>query len=241
MPSSAYSRLSQVAFLTRKTPLPLSPLAARNLELIVRTILQVWSELALTQVEVLERENEVDINTLLESALNTIEDPVWTTLVSSVGRGIETMRFDGEDLEKRPDLSLTLTNRRAFRLVVECKIIDKRNGRPVRKYAYDGVSRFLRGEYAWWGREGLMVGYVRDGSTIEGELKTFLARLQDQDPDPFATAALPTAQGPGVSISEHGRQFRYRHRGDTEPGPIQLWHLWLPVPERGCLRNLPPQ
>jgi hypothetical protein len=144
------------------------------------------------------------------------------------------MSFDGTHLEKRPDLSLFLTRRNAaFPLVIECKIIDQTNGKNGKLYCDKGVSRFLTGEYAWATREALMIAYVRDESTIASTLAPLFVQ-QACAPAPYAAKGGLTAIGappPDLAKSSHDRSFCYPHRQPprNEPGPIELWHLWLPA------------
>lgn len=170
---------------------------------------------------------EAEINTLMETRLNhfVAEGQEWSTLVSSVSRGRESISFDARSLEKRPDLSIVLTERSpSFPLVVECKLIDKKARKEVALYGNEGIARFLNGDYAWNAWEAFMLAYVRDGSTIEDCLTPHLAERQNRTPDPFLTQQLPqTVKLPSQDLaqSRHGRRF------PDNPGPIAIWHLWL--------------
>ena len=107
-------------------------------------------------------------------------------------------------------------------LVGECKIIDRPNDRGMALYCTNGVSRFLSGQYAWYRHEGFMVAYVLDGSTRDEHLLPGMqGRLERFEADP----------GNDYVITKHGRAFRYPHKQapKDDPGPIDLWHLWLPL------------
>jgi hypothetical protein len=151
--------------------------------------------------------------------------------VSAVARGRETISYDGSHLEKRPDLSIYLTNRsRSFPLIVECKLLDARSGKRVDLYCDDGLVRFVRGDYGWATREAFMLGYVRDGSTISSCLIPFLAHSQAAGPDDYRTRSLPVPTAETtmqLARSSHGRKFEYIGRNTVSPGEIEIWHLWI--------------
>ena len=89
----------------------------------------------------------------------------------------------------------------------------------------------MQGEYAWSNREAFMIGYVRDGSSINPTLKAFLAKAAVSDPDRNLVEALPVPVWSGTSdlaYTRHGWRFVYgSQRPPNRPGPISLWHLWL--------------
>jgi hypothetical protein len=75
-----------------------------------------------------------------------------------------------------------------------------------------------------------MLGYVRDTSTLDGNLKPYLDKYQKRTPDPYATTDLPVSVKRGshqLRRSTHERSFVYPKRYPNLPGPIALWHLWL--------------
>ena len=142
------------------------------------------------------------------------------------------MSYDGSHLEKRPDLSIHLTKRSpSFPLAVECKILDEPSGKKIEMYCNDGLTRFVRGEYAWASREAFMLAYVRDGATILSTLSPLLTQSQALKPDVFQTEALPDSIiHPNLHLarSNHSRNFRYvGQSSQNSPGTIAIWHLWL--------------
>ena len=214
----------QIAELTRGADFPLPALKSRHLKIIAEFFVRAWEGLLETQKQVMRTKEEPEINSLMESRLLFFldEDREWSTLVSSVSRGKESLSFDGSSLEKRPDLSIFLTGRPRFPLVIECKLID--NKAKVALYGNEGLTRFLNGEYAWYAREAFMLAYVRDGSTIGNCLTPHLVARRNSAPDPFLTEQLPqTVKLPSQDLaqSRHGRRFL------NNPGPIAIWHLWL--------------
>lgn len=229
-------RTDQIAELTLGIDLPLLPLHQEHFRVIVEALSAAWADLLLRHPQVLLQEDEAEINALMETRLLALldEDPLWAQMVRAVARGRETVSFDGAHLEKRPDLSLFLTCRNvAFPMAIECKIIDEATGKSGKLYCDNGVSRFLTGEYAWATREALMIGYVRDKSTIASTLAPLFVPPAG-GPTPYAVENGVSAIGappPDLAKSSHGRSFRYplRQPPRNVPGAIALWHLWLPA------------
>ena len=95
-------------------------------------------------------------------------------------------------------------------------------------YGHKGLARFLDGEYAWYACEAFMLAYVRDDSIIGDCLTPDLAERQKKAPDPFLTVQLPQIVkllSQDLAKSRHGRRFQNRFQNN--PGPIDIWHLWL--------------
>jgi hypothetical protein len=231
--SRIHPRRDQVAELTRGQILPLAPLRELHLTFIVEVLTRAWNDLLVNRLSILLTAGETEVNTLIETRLNALieEDERWSQLVSGVARGRETISYDGSSLEKRPDLSIHLTNRSpSFPLIVECKLIDARARKKVDLYCNDGLLRFVRGDYGWATREAFMLAYARDGSTIASCLVPFLAQSQTRQPDTYLTECLPISKG-GSAIhlarSSHKRKFRYIGPSSGSPGPISIWHLWI--------------
>ena len=178
--------------------------------------------------------DEPEVTTLMEARLNSLidENVLWGQLVLSVARGKESISFDGSHLEMRPDLLIYLSDRtRRFPLVVEAKILDVDNGKTVASYCNNGVHRFVVGEYAWASREAFILGYVRDGSSIDTTLRPRLAEAMALSPPTYLVEALPvqvSSAGQDLAYTRHGRDFAYGcQTPPNSPGPIAIWHLWL--------------
>lgn len=226
-PKSQLSRDYQVAELTRGVQLPLPTIQRRHVIVIAEVLKQAWQDLLKTQKQIMTEEEEKEINALMESRLNKIriERRDWSTLVSGVSRGKESISFDGSSLEKRPDLSIHLTRGYfPLPLIVECKLIDTMTGKKVDLYCDNGLARFIDGEYAWYAQEAFMIAYVRDNSSIETCLVPHLEKNQKKLPDPFLTAQLPKPVS--SSVKDFSRSFHSR-RFPENPGPIVIWHLWI--------------
>lgn len=226
---SIHPRLDQVRELTCGHVLPLEAISDQHLEIIAECLAQAWNGLVRTYSGLLSFD-EVELNSMMCSRLNNLDNPLWRTLVSSVARDQSVCSYDGSHLRPSPDLSIHLTRRHPnFRLEVECKLIDHPSRKTVDLYAEHGLARFLKGEYAWATREALMLAYVRDGSAIDVCLTPFLARHKHSGSDPYNTEQLPSAVGARTNLarSTHARQFVYSLRPPSSPGPIVIWHLWL--------------
>jgi hypothetical protein len=199
---------------------------------IAEVLTRAWNDLLVDRRSILHSGGETEVNTLIETRLNALleDDELWSQLVRGVARGRETVSFDGRHLEKRPDLSIHLTDRNpSFPLIVECKLIDAPSGKKIKFYCDDGLMRFVRGEYGWATREAFMFAYVRDGSTILSSLEPVLAKNRAQQPDVYLTDALPESIGGSdmLARSRHNRQFRYIGQSHDSPGAVVIWHLWI--------------
>lgn len=231
--SQIHPRPDQVAELTRGLSLPVPMLNLLHMKVIASGLALAVRSISLDHPAIWSAGTEAEINAIVETRLNRLidEDTRWNQLVDCVVRGKETLSFDGSHLETRPDLSIFLTGRsRAFPLVVECKLIEVAAGKNESLYCTNGLSRFVTGKYSWGGQEAMMLGYVRDGSTIANLLIPYLS-------GPVAGTAFATQQMPQVcgiaghdiAASLHGRSFTYV-QAPGPPGAITVWHIWVGSP-----------
>ena len=227
-------RPDQVAELTRGLRLPLPAIADDHLEILAEGLRKAFGDLRTRKAEAIVTGTEPEVTALMEARLNRLirEDPLWGQLVLCVGRGMESISFDGSHLEKRPDLSIVLSGRdQCFRLVAEAKILDAATSRTAEMYCEKGIRRFVEGEYAWGNREAFMIGYVRDGSSILATLKACLSKAMESHPDRYLVQVLPVpvrSDSSDLAYTRHRRDFVYGgQQPPNHPGPIALWHLWL--------------
>ena len=232
--STVQPRLDQVAALTSGSRLPMSAIADIHLQILAEGLQEAFDDLRVGESATIATGDEPEVTALLQARLNRMieENVLWGQLVLCVVRGGESISFDGSHLEKRPDLSIYLSDRtRHFPLVVEAKILDGGNSRTVASYCNYGLLRFVKGEYAWANREALMLGYVRDGSSIDTTLRPRLAEAKDLNPPGYLVEELPARIVSGsldLSYTRHGREFVYACQAPpNSPGPISVWHLWL--------------
>lgn len=234
-PSSLRPRPDQIDELTRGLQLPLPEIEIVHIEILAERLLRAFRDIRQHAPATVASGSEAEVTALMESRLNSLieEDPLWGQLVLCVARGKESLSFDGSHLEKRPDLSIYLSNRtRGFPLIVEAKILDSAAARTEVLYCDHGLRRFVDGEYAWANREAFMIAYVRDGSSIENTLKPYLATSMTSVPAKYLVEELPSAASGGFSDlarSRHGRSFVYSNQvlSARRPGAITVWHLWL--------------
>ena len=227
-------RKDQISELTRGLELPFNPLQKIHLTIVTELLAQAWRELSLDHRETIAQGNEAEINALMAARLNGLleSDIMWHQLVRNVTRGTESISYDGSHLEKRPDLSIHLTNRSAsFPLVVECKIVDINSGRTIKLYCEKGLVRYINGEYAWAAAEAFMLAYVRDNSSIKSSLTPFLIESENVTYPPYRVVSLPKSvphATADLACSLHKRNFIYQHNHRQNlPGPISIWHMWV--------------
>ena len=191
---SVRPRHDQVAELTRGVRLPLAPIAGDHLEILAEGLRTAFDGIRVDAPDTVAAGEEPEVTALMQARLNRLidEEPLWGQLVLWVGRGTESISFDGSHLEKRPDLSIALSGiDRHFPLLAEAKILDVAKSKTVALYCNDGIRRFIEGEYAWGSREAFMIAYVRDGSSIDPTLKAFLSKSADSRPDRYLVGNAP--------------------------------------------------
>ncbi|WP_114952258.1 hypothetical protein [Sphingosinicella terrae] len=228
----------QVAELTRGLILPLPPITDEVMLVLAESLIGAFEDVRKSAPATLATGSEPEVTALLQARLNRMidDDALWRTLVLYVGRGVDSVSFDGSHIEKKPDLSISLSDRSArFPLAVEAKLIDCSKGKTETLYCAKGVKRFLDGEYGWGGREGFMLAYVRDGSTIAAKLAPHLTLPASSST--YALKGAPTALTLACdgARTHHDRGFVYTHVSAPAnmPGSIELWHIWLDASDVG--------
>ncbi len=144
--AAARTRPDQIAELTRGLELPLPEIESVYIEILAERLFRAFTDIRAEFPLTVASGSEAEVTALMESRLNRLieEDLFWGQLVLCVGRGKESQSFDGSHLEKRPDLSIYLSNRtRRFPLVVEAKILDSATDRTVALYCDHGLRRFV--------------------------------------------------------------------------------------------------
>ena len=234
--SAIRPRPDQIAELTRGIQLPLPAIADVHLKVLAECLHKAFDDVGVEQSIVMVEGGESEVTAMIETRLNRLineENSPWGQLVSYVARGKESPSFDGSHLEKRPDLSICLSDRARlnFPLIVEAKILDATRAKTAASYCNQGLRRFINGEYAWSNREAFMIGYVRDGSSIDAKLTPFLGKAMALNPSKYLVEELPVHVGSGtldLAYTRHGRDFVYsRQAPPNRPGAISVWHLWL--------------
>jgi len=226
-------RINQVKELTRGLKLPMPPVAAIHLDIIIETIRVALNELVAEHGSALVGKPEIELNALLQARLNGMRDAekLFGQIVACVVRGGESTSYNGKHIEKRPDLGIYLTSRHAnFPLLLECKVIDSPNGKGVDLYCVQGIQRFVDGQYGWANTQCLMLAYVRDGSSAKSALVPYLKTSSAKSSDPLRTEVLPKPINDGTLQSQHGRIFKYVEKRHDLPGSISIYHVWMGIP-----------
>ena len=182
--------------------------------------------------EVAEVQITEAMQTVLNQAMNDALEPVegfTAAYFETMERGGEIANYDGTRLEKRPDLRFRLrgrhnvSDRLQYAFFVECKIVDATHA--VLRYCNEGLARFIRGDYAWAMPHAMMLAYVRDRTYSVQALKQLLEN--DNTQYAVTSVSVPEAtEALGSVESVHKRPWRYPVT-DSEPGPIEIRHLWL--------------
>lgn len=109
---------------------------------------------------------------------------------------------------------------------VECKPIDQ--ARPVgSNYCKKGLIRFVNGDYSWRVNRAMMVGYVRNRSTLPGVLQRSLSNEEMKTLmgcSGLLKAKNKTIMNDAVWSTSHTRSFTINNK--LMPN-IQVDHLWL--------------
>lgn len=218
-------RPDMVADLVQGRPLPFPKMEDMHIQALLEGVEQAWKNLLSKRKGQPIDEDEAEINARLEQEINTLcaNDLMLGAICSAVTRGSESIDFEGNHIEIRPDLSFHLVDKQryGFPLRGECKIIG--SGRTVKEYCKNGVARFVLGRYAWAEQEGLMIAYVRDGSTIDRDLAKHLKDHEQK----YTVIDLPKPipYKSDYFCSRHSRCFSYA--GGGRPGPVTLLHIWV--------------
>lgn len=229
-------------------PLPDLP---QGVKLIILNALRTaWASFQRNEPDLATDAEETTITFCLQEILNELRthpeteaDGFSASLFETVTREGAEVNFSGSSVQKQPDLVVRMRNLHPgvhdslrWAAFIECKIVSR--SRPVNLYCREGISRFVEGDYAWAMPSAMMVAYARDLESVEGSLTPYLAKYQDSADDPFATRNLPkqrselSADESVVYASMHRRAWK--HVNGALPGPVEILHLWLPVPASGA-------
>lgn len=189
---------------------------------------------------------ENDVTVKLENVLNNLVLNRGEVMGFDKGffgkvRRVEIVNHDGTKKSKKPDLCFDLQredrtdwDQLQDALFAECKPVDKKHRLDNHYCAVEkdctGIERFVIGDYAWAMEEALMIGYVRDGFSIQPHLRESLKsdskKIKLGTPSPLRAIEAKDSKG-GVSTvyhSDHKRAFVWR---DGRPAtPITLYHSW---------------
>lgn len=177
-----------------------------------------------------------------------LKDVVWqrkmipgfnNKVFSTINREPKVRNYNREHPDKMPDLLIEFadipSDVRASQagIFIECKPVDVDH--PVRThYCGKGIARFINGDYAWFMRDAIMLGYAAKDYTIENKLISRLSPKLKKAKDPFIPAKDPVRCPQSTSdslaektwISQHSRTFTYCETHRVAP-EISLRHIWL--------------
>lgn len=186
----------------------------------------------------------LDLEFELDKTLATKICPVFTDdHFIAPKRGVECVNFNGEKLEKRPDLMFCLKDRRPgldignyYAVFAECKILDEHSSKNVGLYVSHGINRFVNGDYAWTMPHALMIGYVRTSQKLPESLTAYFnkktggilnSKIYNLQSEPVICQQSSALKLYRVCRTEHGRPWGYPPDGKRKPGNITIRHLWL--------------
>ena len=211
--------------------LPGPALSKQHWRMILTLIRDAWSQVRL---DVESKDYEPKITTVLALSIELClrERHFALEVVTNVANEAKTIDYEGQNVGRKPDLHLFLTELSGGspceRLFCEAKVINDAKAQTLKKYFDDGIGRFVEGEYGWKRSDGLMLGYVRDNQTLEGHLKPELEQRMKISAGSLNTTQITPTATPDLLLTTHSRHFTVKSlMGDMSPGPITLTHLWL--------------
>src|SRR5205807_5088281 len=116
-------------------------------------------------------------------------------------------------------------------IYAECKPIDASHA-VGGHYCDRGLWRFIKGDYAWAMREGMMIGYAASGYCLPQELTDSLAGGNRPTTMPLTSGPTPIPRAAATSYCQlphsttHPRTFQYKCTGAPAPD-ILIHHIWL--------------
>lgn len=220
-------------------PVPLPPNIIR---VVARAIKYAWNEIsadpATHLVNVTPGAPEEDVYTdaicnMLLQMLDMAQPAVpgfTSETFQTVSRGENLSNYNGNQLNKQPDLIIRLANsplsftRRLVGIFIESKVVCM--AKPINLYTTSGLSRFIDGHYGWTMQAGMMLAYQkpkhRSISCLEDQLNKEAALSS------VAIAGkhldMRAAYAPITAASSHKRAWQYI--GGGSPGDIRIWHMW---------------
>ncbi|SMP65583.1 hypothetical protein SAMN06265222_109101 [Neorhodopirellula lusitana] len=171
---------------------------------------------------------------LIDELFDTGTVPGFNGDLIAKGTREEKLRsFNSKHLDKMPDLIFGVIGRDVYMrtqdgIFIECKPVDASHTAGV--HCCDkGITRFVRGDYAWCMLSAMMVGYAADGYTIVPKLTDALRKsttITTRVAPTKCSQSRPVLFSQGAHVSVHERNFSYVETGDPAPD-IMLRHIWL--------------
>lgn len=210
---------------------PAQALSSRQWRLLLTLVRDAWAAVRMRSIVTT---HEPMLTSWLAEAMCALLDGDHPAgyLVADVADDAKTINPIAQTYEQKPDLRIVLTRAQGGSLVAplsaEAKVLNAPNKQTLALYCDKGIQRFVEGEYASRRLDGLMLGYVRDDSTLAGHLKPELHRRKATGADPLQTTDVTPTPESDVLLSTHQREITFMDQhGRFEVGPITLTHLWL--------------
>ena len=248
--------MSHEGFLThvKNATLPHQPMDIRLLIAIEEGIRCAWKIIVgdeakhteMLDTKCKEVDITVDLEFALDRALQEASCSVFTDLhFVAPKRGVECVNFNGERLEKRPDLMFCLKDRRPGidlsnydAVFAECKVVDTKSSKNMGWYVKGGLSKFVQGDYAWAMPDALMIAYVRTTQKLPESLTEYFSKktggifnsvVYNLIEEPKICKQSNSRTIYRVCRTQHERHWGYPPDGKRNPGNITIRHLWLEI------------
>jgi hypothetical protein len=159
-------------------------------------------------------------------------------IFSLPSRGANITNYDGQKINKQPDLTFYLATGKAglenqldYGLFVECKPIDAQHSLKA-QYCEAGIIRYINGDYAWAVPDAMMIGYVRykkKKAVLPDDLNNC---LDIKNTNPYQIMSEITIcpentnyQSLPICCTTHNRNFSSKLI--SQPSNITIRHIWL--------------
>ena len=220
-----------------KLSAPYPAWSQKNVRIVELAVLTAWECLAndVTTKPILDAGSEVEISTklldVLGSLLNAKLVKGFTGYVFEAPiRGQELEEVTGEELEKRPDISIRLRASTPYTqhnsLFFECKRISP--ARTVADYINEGLIKFCDQRYAWGMSHAGMLAYVQNMNPIPQanfELGNFWVNHPTSFTVPICNLVVEACSSVSVTVTTHQRLLPLPNGNASDA--ITLRHLWL--------------
>jgi hypothetical protein len=216
---------------------PFPAWAQKDIHLVERAIVLAWQYLRPDAAATLDLngQTEVEISVklvdILECMLSDKSIRGFTgRRFSPPARGQELVDVTGDELEKRPDISIRLVSSKPYSnhnsLFFECKRISPK--RSVADYINEGLIKFCDQRYAWGMSHAGMLAYVQNLTPTPQaniELEKHWVKKPTSLTIPIYGPVIERSGSIAVTITKHQRH-RLLPSGEVS-GDITLRHLWL--------------
>jgi hypothetical protein len=139
----------------------------------------------------------------------------------------------GSELEYRQfDFIITPTGafkggtKTLYGLFVECKCLRGNISRALREYVVNGIHRFVcQGDYAQYMPHAMMLGYAETAFMLPYSLENYFKKSRTKKIKQCKPIEIRSFSDNLTTVTNHNRCFTLPD--GSEPGPIDLHHLWL--------------